>query len=127
MPHSISSRDALKLWHEVSLEGVREDVPDLTARQQALLLTVYLTPMPHTVRGLSERLNIAKPAVTRALDTLSRHGYVRRKKDPEDLRNVLVQRTVQGSVYLRELGDRISQIAAGEYGKEDEVLEQAAA
>lgn len=113
MNQALSSRDALRLWHAVSLEGVREDVPDLTARQQALLLTVYLNPMPHTVRGLSETLNIAKPAVTRALDTLSRLGYVKRKKDPEDLRNVLVQRTVQGSVYLRELGDRIANISAG--------------
>ena len=33
------------------------------SRQLALLLTVYLTPPPHTVRGLAETLNVAKPVV----------------------------------------------------------------
>ena len=30
--------------------------PDLTMRQAAILLTVYLEAPPHTVRGLAERL-----------------------------------------------------------------------
>ena len=73
----------------------------------ALLLSVYLTPAPHTVRGLSEALNISKPAITRALDRLSSLGMVKRKVDEEDRRSVLVQRTVKGSVFLREFGDII--------------------
>ena len=32
--------DALKLWHDVVLDTVRRDVPDLSARQLAILLTV---------------------------------------------------------------------------------------
>ncbi len=61
---------ALALWQNVVLETVRRDGPDLSSRQLAILLTVYLTPPPHTVRGLALSLNVSKPAITRALDTL---------------------------------------------------------
>ena len=36
----------------------------------AVLLTVYLTPPPHAVRGLAAKQNISMPAITRALDCL---------------------------------------------------------
>ena len=85
--------------------------PDLTMRQMALLLTVYLKPPPHTVRGLAAALNVSKPAVVRALDRLEELGFARREEDPGDGRNVLVNRTVQGSVYLRETGDLIAAAA----------------
>ena len=58
-------------------------------RQMALLLTVYTTPPPHTVRGLAKTLNISKPAVTRALDRLCGIDLARRKRDDADRRNVL--------------------------------------
>jgi DNA-binding MarR family transcriptional regulator len=104
--------DGLRLWHGVLSGLVRSDAPDLTQRQLALLLTVYLSPPPHTVRGLSARLNMSKPAVTRALDTLGRLGFLRRRRDPDDRRNVLVQRTVAGSVFLSEFGEDIARLAA---------------
>lgn len=101
------------MWRGAIVESVRRDAPDLSARQMALLLTVYLTPPPHTVRGLAVSLNISKPAVTRALDRLSEFGMVKRKVDDTDRRSVLVQRTVKGSVYLREFGDIIVTAASG--------------
>ena len=104
---------ALDLWRGAIVESVRRDAPDLSARQMALLLTVYLTPPPHTVRGLAITLNVSKPAVTRALDRLSEYGLVRRKVDEADRRSVLIQRTVKGSVFLREFGDIIVEAAAG--------------
>ncbi len=104
-------RQALHVWRVVTLAGVRGDEPDLTARQLAVLTTVYLTDAPHTVRGLAEELGVGKPAITRALDTLCRHRYVRRRRDPADGRNVLVQRTAAGSVYLRDLAERIHRVA----------------
>lgn len=107
----MNSMKSLELWRSVISDVVRADRPDLTLRQQAILLNVYLKPQPHTVRGLAKELNITKPAVTRALDTLSRFDLVRRKKDPEDLRNVLVQRTVKGSVFLSEFSDMIRDAA----------------
>ena len=103
---------ALDLWRGAIVESVRRDAPDLSARQMALLLTVYLTPPFHTVRGLAITLNISKPAVTRALDRLSEYGLVRRKVDDADRRSVLIQRTVKGSVFLREFGDIIVDAAS---------------
>lgn len=103
----ISAVEALDLWRRTILESVRQDGPDLSARQMALVLTVYLTPPPHTVRGLALMLNVSKPAITRALDRLSQYGLVKRKIDESDRRSVLVQRTVKGSVFLREFGDII--------------------
>lgn len=103
---------ALNLWRGAIVESVRRDAPDLSARQMALLLTVYLTPPPHTVRGLAQTLNVSKPAITRALDRLGEYGLVKRKPDEKDRRSVLVQRTVKGSVYLREFADMIVAAAA---------------
>jgi len=92
---------------------VRDTSPDLTARQMALLLTVYTLSPPHTVRGLASELKMSKPAVTRALDTLGRMDLLRRKRDDADKRSVLIQRTVKGSVYLSEFADSIIEAAAG--------------
>ena len=61
---------ALRLWQQVTLSEVRDDAPDLTMRQMAILLTIYLDPPPHTVRGLAARLDVTKPVITRALDTM---------------------------------------------------------
>ncbi|MBK1842418.1 MarR family transcriptional regulator [Azospirillum sp. YIM B02556] len=108
---------ALGLWRTALVASVRKDAPDLSARQLAILLQVYLTDPPHTVRGLASLLNISKPAVTRALDRLSVLGFVKRKRDAEDKRNVLVQRTVKGSVYLSDFAELV--IAAGAVTSDD--------
>lgn len=107
MSIKIKAVEALDLWRGAIVESVRRDAPDLSARQMALLLTVYLTPPPHTVRGLAQTLNVSKPAITRAVDRLSEYGLVKRKVDDNDRRSVLIQRTVKGSVFLREFGDII--------------------
>lgn len=99
--------EALQHWRKALVASVRADAPDLSARQLAILLSVYLTPPPHTVRGMAAALKISKPAVTRAVDRLSELGYVKRKKDPDDGRNVLVQRTVKGSVHLTEFAQMV--------------------
>ena len=104
MPHKLQ---ALDLWRNVLVSSVRQAGPDLSSRQLALLLTVYLTPPPHTVRGLASTLNISKPAISRALDRLGRLGFIRRKRDDADRRNVLVQRTVKGSVFLTEFSQLV--------------------
>ncbi len=71
------------------------------------MLTVYLDPPPHTVRGLAATLGISKPAVVRAIDTLSRLDFTRRRRDEEDRRSVFVHRTVKGAVFLSELAEAI--------------------
>ena len=92
----------LELWRHALVASVRADSPDLSARQMALMLSVYLREGPHTVRGLAKDLNISKPAISRALDRLGELGYVRRMRDDLDRRNVIVQRTVNGSVFLMD-------------------------
>ena len=101
--------EALDLWRRVTVTTVRSDAPDLTARQMAVLMTVRLQPAPHTVRGLAATLNVGKPAITRALDTLSRLGFVQRRRDPKDGRNVFVERTDKGDAFLDTLGATILQ------------------
>jgi DNA-binding MarR family transcriptional regulator len=82
---------------------VRRDGPDLSARQLGVFLTSYLEREAQTVRGLAANLNVSKPAITRALDRLSEFDLVRRKTDPLDRRSVLVQRTMAGAGFLRDL------------------------
>ena len=98
---------ALRLWHEVMVDLVREEEVDLSARQLAILLTIYLEVPPHTVRGLAKRLSVTKPVITRALDTMGSLDLVSRRRDDLDRRNVIVQRTVKGSLFLDRLSDRI--------------------
>jgi DNA-binding MarR family transcriptional regulator len=100
--------EGLALWREVILASVRSSDPDLTTRQMAVLLTVYLTPPPHTVRGLAALLGVGKPVISRALDAMSGFGLVTRNRDEADKRNVLVQCTPKGSLYLSALGERVS-------------------
>jgi DNA-binding MarR family transcriptional regulator len=103
---------ALDLWRNVLAANVRGGGPDLSARQLAIVLTVYLTPAPHTVRGLAALLGISKPAVTRALDRLGTLNLARRKRDAADRRSVLVQRTVKGSVFLADFAELVATTGA---------------
>ena len=88
---------------------VRRDGPDLSARQLGVFLTCYLQEGAHTVRGLASDLNVSKPAITRALDRLGELDLARRKVDPMDRRSILVQRTLKGAAYLRELRSIMSE------------------
>ncbi|MCB1509059.1 MAG: MarR family transcriptional regulator [Hyphomicrobiaceae bacterium] len=109
---AMTPAQALKLWHDVALSRVLADGPDLSERQIAILLSIYLDPPPHTVRGLAARLNVTKPVITRALDTMGAEGLVTRKRDPADRRNVIIQRTVKGALFVDELADLILEKSA---------------
>ena len=107
MPVELSASQALGLWHAVSLQQVRGGDGDLTVRQLAILLHIYLMPPPHTVRGLALTLNVTKPVITRALDTMGAMGIVDRVRDNLDRRNVIIKRTLAGALYLEKFGDLI--------------------
>ena len=111
MPVDLSPSQALGLWHAVTVQQVHHDGRDLTLRQLAILLELYLVPPPHTVRGLAARLGVTKPVITRALDTMGEQGLVTRQRDERDKRNVVIKRTVEGALFLERLGDLI--IATG--------------
>ena len=107
MPAQLSPTEALSLWHRVSTAQVIDDQPDLTLRQTAILLQIYLVPPPHTVRGLAATLGVTKPVITRALDSLGALGLVDRVRDERDKRNVVIKRTVAGALFLEKFGDLI--------------------
>ena len=111
MGERLTELQALDIWRRTIVNSVRLDGPDLSARQMALLLSVYLSKPPHTVRGLAKLLDVSKPAITRAVNRLSELGMVRRKTDEADRRSVLIQRTVRGSVFLREFAELIVEAA----------------
>jgi DNA-binding MarR family transcriptional regulator len=107
MPLEIRPSQALRLWRQVHLDLVRDSEADLSARQTAILLTVYLELPPHTVRGLATQLGVTKPVITRALDTLGKLGLLSRKRDEADRRNVVIQRTVAGALAVERLADLV--------------------
>lgn len=108
---NIDPKLALKFWHEVSIALVHDETPDLSLRQIAIMLIVYTEPPPHTVRGLASQLKVTKPVITRALNTMGRMDLVSRRRDEGDRRNVLVQRTVAGALYIEKLADILSEKA----------------
>jgi DNA-binding MarR family transcriptional regulator len=108
MTNRLTPAQSLQLWHDVALAQVKDDEPDLSIRQISILLTIYLEAPPHTVRELAAKLNVSKPVITRALDSMGKVGLVTRRRDETDKRNVLIQRTVKGALYLERLSDLIA-------------------
>jgi DNA-binding MarR family transcriptional regulator len=99
--------NALPQWMRALVSYVRSGQPDLTNRQMALMLITYITPGPHTVRGLANQLNVSKPVITRALNTLGSLGYLRRERDDNDRRNIFVAKTDKGAEFLNVFGKSI--------------------
>ena len=95
-----SGTQPLGQWMQTLVDYVRSGKPDLTNRQMALMMTVYIGAGPHTVRGLAEALNVSKPVITRALNKLSALGYLRRERDAADRRNIFITRTPKGAEFL---------------------------
>ena len=105
-----------EVFRYVVVALVRREGPDLTARQLGVFLTCHLDDEAQTVRGLAAKLNVAKPAITRALDRLSEFDLVRRNINSLDRRSVLAQRTATGMAFLRDLKKILSE-AGGEADK----------
>ena len=111
--------DLINVLRDTVVELVRRDERDLSARQLSVFLTVYLDEAKgHTVYGLAASLNVSNPTISRALDRLGDLDLARRKVDPMDRRCVLVQRTLKGATFLRDLrqittaaGDAAAQVS----------------
>ena len=111
------AENGLQAWMRTLLAYVRSGDPDLTNRQMALLLLVYLKPGPHTVRGLAKALNVSKPVVTRALNRLGALGYLRRQRDDADRRNIFVAPTREGADFLEHFKALIGGGGNGQSGE----------
>ena len=109
--HSPAMNSAVnnRVWMESLVSIIRSDLPDLTNRQMGILLTVGQGPGPHTVRGLAQRLAVSKPVVTRALNKLGSLGYLQRKRDRRDGRNVFVEITQAGTEFLERFNQLINE------------------
>ena len=109
--NEMTTSDALNLWHQTIKRSLRELPYDLSQRQIGVLLSVYMSPPPHTISSIAKELDISKPAICRAVDALSMLDLLRRKKDDADRRNVFLQRTINGSVFLRDFADIMVQVS----------------
>lgn len=107
----VHAPNILKFWRSALIKSVQNENPDLTQRQMAILLLVYTTEPPHTVRGLAKELGVAKPVITRALDSLGKLDYLKRRPDEADRRSIMIQRTVAGSVFLSDFSNSIETLA----------------
>lgn len=103
----LSSTDTLNLWKDVTVASVAGDRPDLSARQMAVMLCVYLEEGPHTVRSLAARLKVTKAVISRAIDRLKSYNYIKRADDPRDRRSIVLRRTPEGINYLRDFAGLI--------------------
>jgi DNA-binding MarR family transcriptional regulator len=112
MAASPSADQLIGILRETVVALVRRDGADLSARQLGVFLTCYLRDGGHTVRGLAADLKVSKPAITRALDRLGELDLARRKVDPQDRRSILVQRTLKGAAFLRDLRSIMEAAAA---------------
>ena len=72
---------------------------DLSLRQLAVWMACR--DGKQTVRGLAERFNLHKPAITRAADKLEELGFIVRAKDPSDGRSVLLSITADGRKFTQ--------------------------
>ncbi len=107
MPTRINRKVALSLWQGVTLSSLRHAGPDFTARQLAILTTIYLEDGPHTIRSLAKRLHVTKAVISRAIDRLECERFVLRQSDPRDKRSVVIVRTGAGTNFLSQFADQI--------------------
>ena len=58
---------SLEMMHRVSEDSVRNAAGELTARQFALLLSIFMRPGPHAVRDLAQRLDDWRDALSASI------------------------------------------------------------
>jgi len=75
--------------------------PDLTMSQISILLTL-LDSGPIRMTELAARERVRTPTTTVAIGRLEKLGLVKRRRDPSDMRAVLVEVTPQGQVQYQE-------------------------
>ncbi len=109
-----SGKQKLYDWYRLCAASLEHLPCELTTRQWGILLHVYLMDSAHTVRSLAYTFNISKPSVCRALDTLSTWGLLKRRKDKEDARSIIVSKTMKGIAFLNQFSDILDTYYAGE-------------
>lgn len=115
MPKPDTKQDQLIRLLLDTISGTVREGSDLTLRQLAVLLNSYMEPGPHTVRGLAARLNVNKPAITRAIDRLEYWKYAKRRVQVLDRRSIEVLLTKEGIAHIKSMNQFIKD-SAKEHG-----------
>jgi DNA-binding MarR family transcriptional regulator len=102
-PSDLVTDSRIVVFRGTLLSLVRRDGRDLTARQLAAFLAVYMDEKTYTVSGLAELLCISRPGVTRIMDRLIQYDLIAREEAREDRRRVLVCRTASGAIFFAEV------------------------
>ena len=79
---------------------------DSTMREYWILTCVDGEPMSQ--RQLSELLSIDASDMVRIIDSLEKHGWVTRERDPDDRRRQIVAATKKGSKALTKLAEDVA-------------------
>lgn len=87
---------------------INEDLSplNLSSAEGNILIHLFASEQGFRQEDIVEQLDISKPAVSRALDSLEKKGYVSRQKDPSDRRASRVLLTPRGW----EIGPRVEQV-----------------
>jgi DNA-binding MarR family transcriptional regulator len=85
----------------------------LSLRQMAVVLIVYLTDDPQTVRGLARHLKVSGSRVSQTLNRLSKLNLVRRQVGTADRRSVFAVRTETGRAMVARLKASLAAAADG--------------
>jgi DNA-binding MarR family transcriptional regulator len=99
--------ESLNLWSKILISGMRQAKFDLSTRQTAILLSIYLDSQTHSVKTLAEQLGISKPAICRAVDVLCHEGLIKRKRSETDKRLVSLTKTIKGMIFLSDMAEVI--------------------
>ncbi len=97
------------IWLTCLVSVVKSELPDLSNRQMAVLLSVAFQREKSTVRGLAAHLGVTKPVISRALTKLSGLALLRREADPKDGRNVFAVMTDKGAQFVERLNQLLTQ------------------
>lgn len=94
----------------------------LSSAEGNIVIHLLTKRVPLRQEDLAESLDISKPAVSRALESLERKGFVTRQKDPGDSRANRVQLTDRALLSAREVVhvyDKAFSVAAGVLTEEE--------
>ncbi len=71
---------------------------------------------PRPVGGLAAELDVSQPTVSDAIDALERRDLVRRQRDPEDKRRIIVTLTKAGTALASDTAAQLASLVATEAG-----------
>ncbi|MFC4907418.1 MarR family winged helix-turn-helix transcriptional regulator [Actinomadura gamaensis] len=77
--------------HAMKAAGVEVDRPAFS-----VLVSVHMAGRPLRISEIAEQMQLVQPHVTRQVQTLERHGLVRRTGDPNDRRVSIIEPTDAG-------------------------------